>query len=78
MSLNTWFMGNGTVRKYGPVGGNVSLWRQALMFSMLKFLPLWNPVSCLLPVDQDVKLSAPSPAHVCLYCPMLPSMMIMD
>ena len=32
----------------------------------------------LLPVDRDVELSAPSPAHVCLHITLLLAIMIMD
>jgi hypothetical protein len=44
----------------------VSLWGQNLRSPMLKLYPVWYTVS-LLPVDQDVELSAP-PAPSLLAC----------
>jgi hypothetical protein len=64
--LNTWPTGSGIIRG-GLVGRSVSLWRWDLRFYKLKLGLVWHSL-LLLPVDQDVELSAPSlapcqPAH---------------
>lgn len=40
--------------------------------------PVWKRPSSRLPSDEDVELSAPSPAPVCLEAAMLPATMLMD
>jgi hypothetical protein len=47
MCLNAWPIGSGTIRRYGLVGGSVSLWGRALRSNMPK------------PTDEDVEF----PAH---------------
>ena len=59
--LNARPIGSGTIRRCGLVGGSVSLWGRALRYPMLKLHPEWNSF-LLMPADQDVELSAPSPA----------------
>jgi hypothetical protein len=56
--------GSGTIRKYGLVGGSVSLWAWAL-----------TVVFCL-PLDEDVERSAP-PAPCLPGCCHAPNLMIM-
>ena len=57
-----WPIGSGTIRRCGLVGVgvavllNMSLWKKTLSSSSAQC----KSVSALLPVDQDVELSAPS------------------
>ena len=61
-SAYAWLMGSGTIRKYGLVGGNMPLYRQALRSPCAQVQPSVERVSSWLPLDQDVELSVPSPA----------------
>ena len=60
MCVNDWPTGSGTFRRCGLVGGIVSLWGCALKPQVIKIGLLLH--SLLLPADQDVELSRPSPA----------------
>ena len=62
MCLNAWPIGSGNITRCDFVGGSVSLWRWALGSLMLKQHTVRHSVHFLLPVDQDVEFSAPSPA----------------
>ena len=64
----------------GLVRGSVSLWKQAFEVLNAQGMPSvrTHPVSSCLPLNQDVELSAPSPAPCLLHTAILPAMMIMD
>ena len=59
MCLNAWPIGGGIISRCGLVGGSMSLSR-ALRSPILKAIPSVAQSPLLLPVDQDIELSAPS------------------
>jgi hypothetical protein len=67
-----------TIRRCGLVGESVLLWRQVLRSPMLKPHLVWHTVSLLMTWDQDVELSAHSPASCLPARIMFPAMRIMD
>ena len=71
--LNAWPIGSGAVRRCDLVGKAMALMMEvchcggrpgSLICS--KPCPVWDTVPFLLPVDQDIELSAPSPTLCCL------------
>ena len=90
MYLNAWPTESGTIRRCGLVGIGVTLLKEVCYcvgwlccLLVLKLYPVpkeasWMPVESWLPSDQDVEISAPSPAPFWpMYC-MLSIVMIID
>jgi hypothetical protein len=59
--LNAYPIGSGTIRKCGLVGGSMSLWGRALRSDTQATPSVVNSLF-LMPSDEDVEFSAPSPA----------------
>jgi hypothetical protein len=57
MWLNAWPIGSGIIRRYGLIGGSVSLWGWPLRSPMFK---IYTVSFCYFWI-KDVELSAPSP-----------------
>jgi hypothetical protein len=59
---------SGTIRRFGRIGGHVSLCRWTLGSPMLRFCPVRKIVSLWLSSDQDVELLASPAPCLCAHC----------
>jgi hypothetical protein len=62
MCMNAWPIGTGTIKSCDLVGGSVALWGQTLRSYICSSYTHVTHSLLLLLADQDVALSAPSPA----------------
>ena len=70
MYLNVWPMGDGTIRRcaLGPIRSRCVTVEVGFEVSYAQVWPVWNLVSSLLPVVQDVELKH----YVCFKLPCIP------
>ena len=67
LGLNVWTIGSGTFRRFNLVGIGIAFWRKdvtvgaGIEFSYAEATPTVEHILLLLPVNQDVELSSPSP-----------------